>query len=255
MLILHRRVSRHRAILLFFLLLLWRCGTFAGEAAIDESWWAIQPLKRPAIPAATTSDPGWTAHPIDRFIAAKHAENDLRPSPLADRQSFIRRATINLTGLPPTPAEVRDFVNDNSTGATRRLIDRLLSSPRYGERWARHWMDVAHYAETHGHDEDAIRENAWPYRDWLIESFNNDKPYARFVREQVAGDVLFPDDPAATRGIGFLATGPWDESSQMGISDGTIDKKIAQYLDRDDMIATVMSTFVSTTVHLSLIHI
>ena len=253
-LILHRRVSRYRAILLFFLLLQWRCGTFAGEAAIDESWWAIQPLKRPTIPAATTADPGWTAHPIDRFIAAKQAENDLRPSPPADQQSFIRRATFNLTGLPPTPAEVRDFVNDNSTGATRRLIDRLLSSPRYGERWARHWMDVAHYAEPHGHDEDAIRENAWPYRDWLIESFNNDKPYARFVREQVAGDVLFPDDPAATRGIGFLATGPWDESSQMGISDGTIDKKIAQYLDRDDMIATVMSTFVSTTVHCARCH-
>ena len=168
MLILHRPVSRYRAILLFFLLLLWRCGTFADEAAIYESWWAIQPLKRPAVPATTTSDPGWTAHPIDRFIAAKQAENDLRPSPPADRQSFIRRATFNLTGLPPTPAEVRDFVNDNSTGATRRLIDRLLSSPRYGERWARHWMDVAHYAETHGHDEDAIRENAWPYRLSLI---------------------------------------------------------------------------------------
>ena len=253
-LILHRRVSRCRIILLFSLLLPWGCGVSANESTTDDLWWAIQPLTRPTIPESANFQPGWATHPIDRFIAAKHAEKDLRPSPPADRQTFIRRATFNLTGLPPTPAEVSAFVNDNSTGATQRLIDRLLTSPRYGERWARHWMDVAHYAETHGHDEDAIRENAWPYRDWLIESFNNDKPYARFVREQVAGDVLFPDDPAATRGIGFLATGPWDESSQMGISDGTIDKKIAQYLDRDDMIATVMSTFVSTTVHCARCH-
>ena len=144
--------------------------------------------------------------------------------------------------------------DSHSFAATSQLIDRLLSSPRYGERWARHWMDVVHYAETHGHDEDAIRENVWPYRDYLIESFNRDKPYARFVREQIAGDVLSPDQPSAIRGIGFLATGPWDESSQMGISDGTIDKKIAQYLDRDDMIATVMSTFVSTTVHCARCH-
>ena len=115
-------------------------------------------------------------------------------------------------------------------------------------------MDVAHYAETHGHDEDAIRENAWPYRDYLINSFNSDKPYDLFVREQIAGDILFPENPASTTAIGFLATGPWDESSQMGISDGTIDKKIAQYLDRDDIIATVMSTFLSTTVHCARCH-
>ncbi|MDP6793807.1 MAG: DUF1549 and DUF1553 domain-containing protein [Verrucomicrobiota bacterium] len=252
----HRRVSRCSAIQLFFLLLLLllgRGGATGGETT-DESWWAIQPLNRPEIPKSTSAQPGWSEHPIDRFVAAKHAEKSLLPTPAADRRTFIRRATFDLTGLPPTPEEVNAFVNDNSPNATKRLVDRLLSSPRYGERWARHWMDVAHYAETHGHDEDAIRENAWPYRDFLIESFNNDKPYAKFVREQIAGDVLFPEEPSATRGIGFLATGPWDESSQMGISDGTIDKKIAQYLDRDDMIATVMSTFVSTTVHCARCH-
>jgi len=214
-----------------------------------ETWWALQPLKRPAIPQEASKFPGWASNPIDRFIALKYLQHGFAPSLPADRVSLIRRASFDLTGLPPSPGEVDAFVNDDSPVAYANLIERLLGSPHYGERWARHWMDVVHYAETHGHDEDAIRENAWPYRDYLIESFNSDKPYAQFVREQVAGDVLFPDQPSVVRAIGMLATGPWDESSQMGISDGTIDKKIAQYLDRDDMIATVMSTFVSTTVH------
>ncbi|HAH98822.1 MAG TPA: hypothetical protein DCO70_05760, partial [Verrucomicrobiales bacterium] len=253
-LILHLVVSRGRAILLFLMFLHWACGVSADEGIDDKSWWAIQPLKLPGVPANTAAQSGWSTHPIDRFIWKKLHEKRLHPSPPADRLTLIRRATFDLTGLPPTPAEVVAYLNDHSFAATSQLIDRLLSSPRYGERWARHWMDVVHYAETHGHDEDAIRENAWPYRDYLIESFNHDKPYARFVREQIAGDVLSPDQPSAIRGIGFLATGPWDESSQMGISDGTIDKKIAQYLDRDDMIATVMSTFVSTTVHCARCH-
>ena len=253
-LILHLVVSRGRAILLFLMFLHWACGVSADEGIDDKSWWAIQPLKLPGVPANTAAQSGWSTHPIDRFIGKKLHEKRLHPSPPADRLTLIRRATFDLTGLPPTPAEVVAYLNDHSFAATSQLIDRLLSSPRYGERWARHWMDVVHYAETHGHDEDAIRENAWPYRDYLIESFNRDKPYARFVREQIAGDVLSPDQPSAIRGIGFLATGPWDESSQMGISDGTIDKKIAQYLDRDDMIATVMSTFVSTTVHCARCH-
>ncbi|MEE2948407.1 MAG: DUF1549 and DUF1553 domain-containing protein, partial [Verrucomicrobiota bacterium] len=254
MLILHRRVIRCLASQLFLLILGLNWGVVIGGEIAGESWWAVEALNHPKIPKVITAQPNWREHPIDRFVAAKQIELGLLPAPAADRRTFIRRATFNLTGLPPTPEEVKAFLNDNSPAATKRLVDRLLSSPRYGERWARHWMDVVHYAETHGHDEDAIRENAWPYRDFLIESFNNDKPYAKFVREQVAGDVLFPEEPSATRGIGFLATGPWDESSQMGISDGTIDKKIAQYLDRDDMIATVMSTFVSITVHCARCH-
>ena len=219
-----------------------------------ETWWALQPLKKPAIPKEASKFSGWASNPIDRFIALKYLQHGFAPSLQADRVALIRRASFDLTGLPPSRLEVDVFLNDDSPNAYESLIEHLLGSPRYGERWARHWMDVVHYAETHGHDEDAIRENAWPYRDYLIESFNSDKPYARFVREQVAGDVLFQDQPSAVRAIGMLATGPWDESSQMGISDGTIDKKIAQYLDRDDMIATVMSTFVSTTVHCARCH-
>ncbi len=120
--------------------------------------------------------------------------------------------------------------------------------------WARHWMDVVHYAETHGHDQDRPRENAWPYRDYLIGSFNDDNPFARFVEEQVAGDVLFPDDPQAIVATGFLATGPWDESSLRDIRDDTLDREIARYIDRDDIVTTVMSTFASSTVHCARCH-
>src|SRR4051794_20096691 len=115
-------------------------------------------------------------------------------------------------------------------------------------------MDVVHFAETHGHDQDRPRPNAWPYRDYLIRSFNDDKPYARFVQEQIAGDVLFPDDPAAIPALGMIAAGPWDESSLMAIMEDTVDKKVARYLDRDDMVTTTMSTFVSTTVHCARCH-
>ncbi|PYI83358.1 MAG: hypothetical protein DME26_15115, partial [Verrucomicrobia bacterium] len=165
-----------------------------------------------------------------------------------------RRVYFDLIGLPPTPEEMRDFLADKSPEAYERVADRLLASPRYGERWARHWMDVVHFAETHGHDQDRIRTNAWPYRDYLICSFNNDKPYARFAKEQLAGDVLFPDDPQATVALGFIAAGPWDESSLRDIREDTIDRQIGRYLDRDDMITTTMSTFVSTTVHCARCH-
>ncbi len=149
---------------------------------------------------------------------------------------------------------MRAFLADSSPDAYEQAVDRLLASPRYGERWARHWMDAAHFAETHGHDQDRIRTNAWPYRDYLIASFNNDKPYPRFVQEQVAGDVLFPDDPQAVIALGFIAAGPWDESSLRDIREDTIDRQIGRYLDRDDMVTTVMQTFTSTTVQCARCH-
>ena len=173
---------------------------------------------------------------------------------MADKATLIRSATLDLHGLPPTPEQVTIFMNDSSPDAWEKVIDRLLASPRYGERQARFWMDLVHYAETHGHDEDKPRPNAWPYRDYLIRSFNADKPYPRFIEEQIAGDALYPDDPDAFVATALLAVGPWDQSSMMGIEDETLDKKSARYLDRDDMITTVMSTFVSTTVHCARCH-
>ena len=146
------------------------------------------------------------------------------------------------------------FLKSKSSDAYTKVVDRLLASPRYGERWARHWLDVVHYADTQGNDQDRPRPNAWPYRDYLIRSFNEDKPYARFVQEQLAGDVLFPDDPQGVVATGFIAAGPWDESSQKFIVEDTVDKKIARNLDRDDMVMTTMSTFVSSTAHCARCH-
>ena len=234
------------------------CPARAGDAPAPGSWWAIQPLTRPPIPV--TQHASRNTNPIDAFIEARLADNKLAPAPEADPRTLIRRLYYNLIGLPPTPEEVAAFERESHSSFVIRhssfnsMVDRLLASPRHGERWARHWMDAVHFAETHGHDQDRIRTNAWPYRDYLIESFNADKPYARFVEEQVAGDVLFPDDPQAVVALGFLAAGPWDESSLRDIREDTLDRQIGRYLDRDDIVTTVMQTFTSATVQCARCH-
>ncbi len=224
----------------------------AGAGSSEATHWALQPLKKPAIPRP--SDGRWVRNPVDAFILAKLDEKGLKPAPETDRPTLLRRLSFDLTGLPPTPEEIDAFAADPSADAYLNVVDRLLASPRYGERWARHWMDVVHFAETHGNDQDRPRPNAWPYRDYLIQAFNDDKPYTRFVQEQIAGDALFPGNPQAIVALGFLAAGPWDESSQRDIKDDTIDKQIARNLDRDDMVATTFSTFQSATVHCARCH-
>ena len=227
----------------------------AGEpTAPREPWWAVQPLGRPTLPALSPAAAARVRTPIDRFVFAKLREKGLAPSPEADRRTLIRRLTFDLIGLPPTPDEVDAFVTDPAPDAYERLVDRLLASPHYGERWARHWMDAVHYGETHGHDQDRVRPNAWPYRDYLIAAFNADTPYALFIREQVAADVLYPGEPRLTPALGFLATGPWDESSLRDIREDSIDRQVGYYLDRDDMVTTVMSTVVSLTAHCARCH-
>ncbi len=218
--------------------------------------WAWKPLHKPPVPVPVPAGQSEASpeNPIDAFVHAALADRGLTPSPPADGYTLARRAWIDLLGLLPTPAESQAFVRDSSPEAWERLVDRLLSSPRHGERWARHWMDTVHFAETHGHDEDVIRENAWPYRDFLIGAFNSDMPYARFARLQIAGDRLEPGNPSAIVATGFLAAGPWDQSSQMGIQDGAIDKEQARYVDRDDMLTNVSSTFLSTSVHCARCH-
>ncbi len=193
-------------------------------------------------------------HPIDAFVRDKLQEKGIHPSPQAERRVLIRRLCYDLTGLPSSPIEVETFVADPNPAAYENLVDRLLASPRYGERWARHWMDTAHFAETHGHDQDRIREHAWPYREYLIAAFNQDKPYSQFVREQIAADVLVPYDPQAIAALGFLAAGPWDESSLRDIREDTVDRQIGRYLDRDDMLTNVMSNFTSLTVQCARCH-
>ncbi|HVR73459.1 MAG TPA: DUF1549 and DUF1553 domain-containing protein, partial [Planctomycetota bacterium] len=227
-------------------------GADSGEPG-SASWWAFEPLRSPALPAIAPGGSG-ISNPIDLFLRARLAERGLEPAPDANRRTLIRRLSFDLIGLPPKPEDVEAFLADDEPLAHERLVDRLLASPRHGERWARHWMDVAHFAETHGHDQDRIREHAWPYRDYLVSSFNTDKPYARFVEEQVAGDVLYPDDSAIVPALGFLAAGPWDESSLRDIREDTEDRQIARYLDRDDVVATVMQTFASVTVQCARCH-
>ena len=224
-----------------------------AKLADKNDYWAYRSLAKPAPPSAGPHE-AWVENPIDAFIAAQLVAHKLAPSPPADKRTLLRRVTFDLIGLPPTPEETAAFLADEAPGAYERVVDRLLASPHYGERWARHWMDVVHFAETHGNDQDRERPNAWPYRDYLIRSFNDDKPYARFVAEQLAGDVLFPDDPQGIVATGFIASGPWDESSQQSILDDTIDKQIARNLDRDDMVTTAMSTFTSATVQCARCH-
>jgi mono/diheme cytochrome c family protein len=230
----------------------WPAGS--ATAAAPDDWWSLRPLESPAIPVSADRPAAWGLNPIDAFVYVKLAEAGLTPTAEADRRTLIRRVYFDLIGLPPTPAEVEAFVGSADPLAYEQLLDRLLKSPQYGERWARHWLDLVHFAETHGHDQDRPRENAWPYRDYVIESLNSDKPYARFVEEQIAADALFPEHPELTPALGLLAAGPWDESTLRDIREDTIDRQIGRYLDRDDIVTTVMSTFTSSTVHCARCH-
>ena len=178
----------------------WPAGVeLTDKRPYDLDWWSLRPLDRPS-PPAVQSD--WIRTPIDAFILAKLQEQKLAPSPEADRRTLIRRLYFDLVGLPPSFEEVQAFVADPDPHAYEKLVDRLLASPDYGERWGRHWLDVVHYGDTHGYDKDKVRPNAWPYRDYVIRAFNDDKPYGRFVEEQVAGDVLYP-----ATADGIIATG------------------------------------------------
>ena len=224
------------------------------ELTAEARWWSLQPLTLPLVPEVAAGFRGWPLNPVDQFVAAAWTARQLGPAPVADKRTVLRRVYFDLLGLPPTPAELEAFLADQGPLAYERVVDRLLASPHYGERQARFWMDLVHFAETHGHDQDRPRPNSWPYRDYLIRSFNQDKAYARFVQEQIAGDALWPDDVDGYVAMGMLAAGPWDESSLKDIQEGTLDRQIARYLDRDDMVTTAMSTFVSSTVHCARCH-
>jgi mono/diheme cytochrome c family protein len=218
----------------------------------SEIWWSLRPLAQPAVPATKTADRVRT--PIDAFIFRRLEQKGMRPSAEADRRTLIRRLYFDLIGLPPEPADIDAFLGDRAPDAYEQLVDRLLASPRYGERWARHWLDVVHYGDTHGYDKDKVRPHAWPYRDYVIRAFNEDRPYWRFIKEQIAGDVFYPDTRDGITALGFLAAGPWDFVGQVELREGTLDKNITRNLDRDDMVATVMNTFTSLTVQCARCH-
>ncbi|MFO0806458.1 MAG: DUF1549 domain-containing protein, partial [Gemmataceae bacterium] len=217
-----------------------------AAASNPADWWSLKPLVKPKFDEKL--------NPIDHFVRAKLKEQRLAPSPEASALTLIRRVTFDLTGLPPTPAEIDAYLADRSENAYEKLVDRLLASPRYGERWARHWLDVVHFGETHGYDKDKPRPNAWPYRDYVIRSLNDDKPYGRFVQEQIAGDVLFPGTVDGIEALGFLAAGPWDFIGHAELPENKIDGKVARHLDRDDFVSNTIGTFMSLTAHCAQCH-
>ena len=176
----------------------------------DRQWWSFQPVAKVTPPPA---DP-WCANEIDRFIFASLSAAKLKPAPAANRIALVRRVYFDLTGLPPTPDEAAAFVADNSPDAYAKLVDKLLANPRYGEHWARHWLDLVRYAESDGYRADDYRPNAWRYRDYVIASFNGDKPYDRFVQEQLAGDELWPDSPEARIATGYLTLGIYEYNNR-----------------------------------------
>jgi hypothetical protein len=221
-------------------------GTDPIETRPSADWWAFRALKKPSTPDGV--------HPVDHFINQELAARKLKPVSQADKPTLIRRLSFNLTGLPPTPEQVKRFLNDTRPDAYDRLVDEFLASPHYGERWARHWLDVVHYGETHGYDKDQPRPNAWPYRDYVIRAFNQDKPYAQFVQEQIAGDRLFPGSVDGFEALGFLAAGPWDLIGHAEVPETKIDGKIARHLDRDDFVANTIGSFLSLTVHCAQCH-
>lgn len=167
----------------------------------DTNWWSFQPVREIKVPQL--NDGGWARNELDHFVFAKLKAERLSPSPEADKRTLIRRVYFDLIGLPPTAEEVERFVGDPSAAAYAKLVDELLGSPRYGEKWARHWLDLVRYAESDGYKSDSFRPNAWRYRDYVVRSFNEDKPYNRFLEEQIAADELWPDDPDAVIGVSY----------------------------------------------------
>lgn len=236
----------------------WPEGRTLQEPVVDDfDWWSLRPLSRPAIPSmevSSASTAGRSVNPIDAFIRARQRELGLRPSSEADPRVLIRRLAFDLTGLPPSLTDTESFAADPSPHAYARLVDGYLASPQYGEHWARHWLDVVKYADTCGYDKDKLRANAWPYRDFVIRAFNEDKPYRQFVREQIAGDMLYPGTPDGILGLGFIAAGPWDFIGHVEVPESKIDGKVARNLDRDDMLSNVMNTFCSVTIQCARCH-
>jgi hypothetical protein len=208
-----------------------------------QSFWAFQAPKETPIPQV--HEPGWVKTPLDAFILAGLEEKGLKPAPAADKRTLIRRATFDLTGLPPTPEEVQSFLADDSEDAFPRLMDRLLASPRYGEKWGRHWLDVARYGDSNGLDENLVYKNAYRYRDYVINAFNKDKPYDQFIHEQLAGDLLPGAADEATTYERQTATGFLSLGAKMLAEDDPVKMQMDII---DEQIDTMGRAFMALTI-------
>ncbi|MCS1411245.1 MAG: hypothetical protein M2R45_04442 [Verrucomicrobia subdivision 3 bacterium] len=214
------------------------------------SWWSLQPLAPTTPPPVNPHWASKTRNGIDHFILRKLSERKLRPAGEADKQTLIRRLTFDLHGLPPTPQQIDAFLSDSRPDAYERLVDRLLASPRYGERWGRHWLDVIRFGESSGYERNIIRNNAWPFRDYVINSLNRDKPYNRFVQEHLAGDQLAPNNPEVEVGTGFIVGGPYDDVAN---NDPAAAKQIRANTI-DDMITATATAFLGLTINCARCH-
>lgn len=231
--------------------------TVATSGGLSDDWtnrryrredlWAYQPVVRPPVPRSDESGNRVIGNPVDGFVHRKLTQAGIEPTGRTDKLSLIRRATYDLTGLPPTPSEIDDFIADDSPNAFQKVVDRLLGSPRYGEQWGKHWLDVVRYADTSGFSNDYIRPNAWRYRDYVIRSFNDDKPYDQFVREQIAGDELDASNVENLIAVGFLRMGPWEHTS---MSVETVTRQ--QFLD--DVTNSVGVTFLGQALQCAKCH-
>lgn len=207
------------------------------------TFWAFEAPKEPAVPAVKQH--GWIRSPIDAFLLAPLEAKGLKPAAPADKRTLIRRASYDLTGLPPTVAEVREFLADESPGAFAKVVDRLLASPRYGERWGRHWLDVARYADSNGLDENLVYRNAYRYRDYVIAAFNKDKSFDRFLQEQLAGDLLPPPKDEKEQYERWTATGFLSLGAKMLAEDDPVKMKMDIV---DEQLDTTMRAFLGLTV-------
>jgi hypothetical protein len=212
------------------------------EKARDH--WSFRPVQRARIPTVRQRD--WPRSPIDNFLLARLEATNHKPAPSTDKRTLLRRIYLDLIGLPPTPEEQQTFLDDASPDAFARVVDRLLARPEYGERWARHWLDVARYAESNGYERDDAKPNAWRYRDYVIDSFNRDKPFDQFVREQIAGDEL-PNSTAEMQiATTFLRLGTWD--------DEPADFQVDRYDQLDDVLGTTATAFLALTIRCARCH-
>jgi hypothetical protein len=223
---------------------------YTTDARAGYDWWSLQPIVRPAVP--TVSNDAARHNPIDAFVQAKLSEQGLTPSPPAERQVLLRRLSLDLLGLPPAPADVNAYRADRTPDATARLIDRLLASPHYGERWGRHWLDLARFGESQGFERDKLRTDSWRYRDWVVSALNRDVPYDQFVRWQVAGDVLEPTRADAIAATGFLVAGPLDEVGKQQQSAAM--KAVVRQDELEDYVSVVGQTFLGLTVNCARCH-
>ncbi len=217
----------------------WPDGVDLAKVIDKRDHWSFKPITNPTPP--TVQSESWPRDEIDRFILARLDDAGLKPSAPASRREWLRRVTYDLTGLPPTPDELHDFLADKQPTAFETVVDRLLASPRYGERWAQHWLDVVRYADTHGFEVNTERPNAWPYRDYVIDAFNRDTPYDQFVKEQLAGDQLGQD--AAT---GFLVTASVLLPGQIGKDEES--KRLARQDSLDEIVTNIGQTFLGMSI-------